>query len=60
MKRLHNTKKLDINIHEGMFNLIEESVLFISGLNLQIRILSETFNVVLSVMWRTLKFSIFI
>ena len=40
-----------INIHEITFNLIEEFLLFRSGLNLRFGMLSEIFNEVLSVMW---------
>ena len=43
-----------------MFDLIDESLLFRSGLNLCIMILSESFNEVLSVMWPILKLPIYI
>ena len=56
-KRLNN---LDIIIYEKMFNLMEESLLFRSGSNLRIRILSDFFNEVISVMWHILKLSIFV
>ena len=53
-------KKIVINIHEMMFNLIEESLLFSSVMILRNRMLSEFFNEVLSVTLHILKLSIFI
>ena len=44
--RLNN---LDFNIYERMFNLLDDSLLFISVLNMQLRIPSDIFKEVLSV-----------